>query len=105
MNKYKVILVDDHQLLKDGIALMLKDHQEVEVIAEASNGKEAISLAETLKPDLLVMDLDMPLMNGILASKHIKKEMPHIKVMILSLHAEKSIIQELIEIGIDSYGK
>lgn len=101
--KHKVIIADDHQILIDGLLTLLGPEPDFEVIAQATNGKTAIDLAQSLKPDLILMDLDMPIMNGMVAAKTIKKRMPAIKLIILSLHAEKSVIQHLIQIGVDGY--
>lgn len=103
MDKYKILLVDDHKIVLDGLTAILEDEQVYEIVALAKNGKEAIQLAEALQPDLVMLDIDMPVMNGLVASKEIKERFPSMKVIILSLHQEGGIIRKLIKIGIDGY--
>ncbi len=99
----KIIIADDHQILIDGLMTIFENKDEFEVIAQARNGKEALDLVERLSPDLIMMDLDMPVMNGMVAAKSIKNRFPKTKVIILSLHAEKSVIKHMIQIGVDAY--
>lgn len=101
--KTKILLADDHQIVVDGMRSILSEDPRFEVIGWASNGKEALESCKILSPDLVVMDLDMPIMNGMVAAKEIKSAMPSVKVIILSLHAEKSVIQHMIQQGIDGY--
>ena len=103
MAPIKILLVDDHQIMIDGILSIVEEEETIEVLGQASTGKEAIDLCEQLKPDLVLMDLDMPVMNGMDASKEIKNIFPEIKIIILSLHAEKSVIEHMIQINIDGY--
>jgi len=101
--KTKIVLADDHQILIDGLLTMLENEDQFEVIAQARNGKEALDFVERLAPDLIMMDLDMPVMNGMVAAKSIKHRFPKTMVIILSLHAEKSVIKHMIQIGVDGY--
>lgn len=101
--KTKLIIADDHQILIDGLITMLENEDQFQILAQAQNGKEALDLVERLSPDLILMDLDMPIMNGMVAAKSIKNRFPLTKVMILSLHAEKSVIKHMIQIGVDGY--
>jgi len=101
--KSKVLIADDHQILIDGLVTMLETETAFEVIAQARNGKEALDLAHQLSPDIILMDLDMPIMSGIVAAKAIKIQDPSIRIIILSLHAEKSVIKHMIQIGVDGY--
>lgn len=103
MAPIKILLVDDHQIMIDGILSIIEDEETIEVLGQASTGKEAIDLCAQLKPDLVLMDLDMPVMNGMDASKEIKTIFPEIKIIILSLHAEKSVLEHMIQINIDGY--
>jgi len=95
--KIKLIIADDHQMT------IFENESQFEIIAQAKNGKEALDLTEQLQPNILLMDLDMPVMNGLVAAKTIKRQSPHIKVIILSLHAEKSVIKHMLHIGVDGY--
>ena len=101
--KTKILLVDDHQIVIDGMRSILSEEPSVEVIGWANDGKEGLDCCRMLAPDLVLMDLDMPLMSGMVAARELKATMPHIKVIILSLHAEKSVIQHMIQTGVDGY--
>lgn len=101
--KIKILLVDDHQIVIDGILSILQEDDDLQVVGQASNGKAGIDRARQLQPDVILMDLDMPVMNGMVAGKEVKTLFPNIKVIILSLHAEKSVIQHMIQAGVDGY--
>ena len=101
--KIRVLLADDHQIMMDGIQSLISPESDIEVVGMVNNGRDAIQHANILKPDILLMDLDMPIMNGMVAGKKLKQERPEVKIIILSLHAEKSVIQNMIENGIDGY--
>ena len=103
MEVYKVILVDDHQIIIDGLRSLLEEEPNVSVVGEGSNGKEAIKLVELLEPHVVMMDIDMPILNGIEATRLIKKNNDQIKVIILSMHNERSLIKTLINSGADGY--
>ena len=103
MDTYKILLTDDHQIVLDGLSAILSHYPEYEVIAEANNGKDAIKLVGALKPNLIILDIDMPLMNGLVAAKEIKEQYPETQIIILSLHQETSVIRKLIQMGIDGY--
>ena len=97
------LIVDDHQLVLDGIKLMLEDHEDIKVIAEAHNGQEAIDYADSNDVDVILMDLNMPEVNGIDACKAIKKLKPETKVMILSMISEHKMIKSVMKIGANGY--
>ena len=99
----KILLVDDHQIVIDGIRSLLEDHKNLEVIGTANNGKEALQQIELLQPDIVMMDIDMPIMNGILAAQKSKQDFPATKIIILSLHYESVIIRKMMESGVDGY--
>ena len=103
MKKTRIVLIDDHQIVIDGISSVLSDVENYEIVGTANNGRDAIQLVRIAEPELVLMDIDMPIMNGITASKELKKDFPHVKIIILSLHNEKAIIQNLIQIGVDGY--
>ncbi len=97
----KILLVDDHQVVIDGLEAFLSPH--FEIVGQANNGRDAIQAVRILQPDLLLMDIDMPVMNGIVAAQQLKKDFPQLKIIILSLHFEKSIIRHLLQIGVNGY--
>ncbi len=98
-----IAIADDHQLVIDGLQSILQDVADFHIKGIAHNGEEALRLVDVLKIDVLLMDVDMPVMDGIKATKQIKKEFPETKVLILTMHDEKSIIKMLMEIGADGY--
>ncbi len=84
MSKMRVLVVDDHTLLREAITALLSTHEEFEVVGEAGEGKEAVERANQLRPDLVLMDIVRPRMNGIEAARHIMKETPPTKVFVLT---------------------
>jgi len=103
MEKIRILLVDDHQIILDGVRSLLKGVNNIQVIGDALNGEEALNTLQVLTADLVLMDLDMPKLNGIDATMRIKEEFPHTKVLILTVHNESSLIRNLISIGADGY--
>jgi len=103
MKELNILLVDDHQIIIDGLLLLINSVEGMKVIGDANNGKEAIELLKVLDADVVLMDIDMPVMNGIDATKAIKDQAGKTKVIILSMHCESGMVKELIEIGADGY--
>lgn len=103
MSKARVLLVDDHQLIIDGLRGFLEPEDDYTVVGEANNGAEAIKLAQVLQPDVVLMDIEMPEISGIQASEEIKKSRPDCKIVIISMHQEKELIKKLVEKGVDGY--
>lgn len=103
MKRIKILLVDDHQLILDGLMSLLNNREEILVAGEAKNGRDALHLVKVVEPDLLLMDIDMPVMNGIDALREIKKMTPAVKVIILSMHEESGMIKNLMALGADGY--
>jgi DNA-binding NarL/FixJ family response regulator len=98
-----LILADDHQLVLDGLKAMLEESPEFELKGQALDGEMAVNLVRNLKVDVVLMDVDMPGMDGVEATKILKNESPDVKVVILTMHDEKSIIRMLMDIGADGY--
>ena len=99
----RIIITDDHQLFRDGIANLLSASPQLEIIAMAENGQEAIKKAKKLKPDIVIMDLSLPIINGVDATRILHNELPETKVLILSMHAEKNYIKEALGAGAFGY--
>ncbi|SFA80885.1 MULTISPECIES: response regulator transcription factor [unclassified Bacillus (in: firmicutes)] len=99
----RILIADDHHVVRRGLVFFLKTQQEIEIIGEARNGKEAVELASKLNPDLILMDLVMPVMNGIEATKLIKQENPHIKIMMLTSFSDQDHVIPAIEAGASGY--
>ncbi|MFN3917610.1 MAG: response regulator [Flavobacteriales bacterium] len=103
MKPIRVLVTDDHKLVIDGLKAMIQGINDLDFVGECSSGVETLKFLEFIKTDVALMDIDMPEMNGIEATKKIKQLHPEIKVLILTMHDEKSMIQNLIEIGADGY--
>lgn len=99
----KILIADDHQLVREGLATLLSDDPNIEVIGQAKDGKEAVESAKKLKPDILIMDIGMPLVNGIEATGILKKEIPDLKIIGLTMHADKTYVKGMLEAGADGY--
>ncbi|MGX8004963.1 response regulator transcription factor VraR [Staphylococcus hominis] len=99
----KVLFVDDHEMVRIGISSYLSTQSDIEVVGEGSSGKEAIEKAHTLNPDLILMDLLMNDMDGVEATTQIKKDLPHIKVVMLTSFIEDKEVYRALDAGVDSY--
>ena len=98
-----VLLADDHTIVLQGLAKLLEGEPNIRVVGEAHNGREAVNKVEELKPDVIVMDIAMPILNGIEATRQIKKIRPQSKVIILSMHSHDRFINELFSLGASGY--
>jgi len=99
----RVLLVDDHPLVLDGIQARLEGEPGVEIVGQANNGKEALREAELLKPDVVMMDVSMPVMNGLEATRHFQADFPDVRVLILTMHDNREYIVQLIQSGASGY--
>ncbi|MCB2190110.1 MAG: response regulator transcription factor [Deltaproteobacteria bacterium] len=99
----RIILVDDHKIMRDGIKSLLSEEPDMEVVGEADNGREAVQLARRLGPDLVVMDISMPELNGIEATRQILSEMDGVKVLALSMHRDPRFVAGVLEAGANGY--
>lgn len=98
-----IVLVDDHHVVRKGLALLLNSHPEMSVIGEGTNGKEAIELAKNLTPEIMIMDLLMPVMDGIAATKHIVETIPNVKVLILTSMSDQDHAIPALDAGASGY--
>ena len=101
--KIKVMVVDDQQLFRQGIISLLNEYKNIKVVAEAENGIEALRSLELCNPDVILLDIDMPLMKGDEATKYIRKDYPHIKIIIISMYDELFYILDLLKSGVHGY--
>jgi PAS domain S-box-containing protein len=99
----RVLLVDDHRILREGLARLLKGEPDIEIVGEAEDGLEAVELADALIPDVVVMDINLPKMNGIEATRRLRRKNPSVKVVALSMHSEEDIKTRMREAGAEAY--
>jgi two-component system, NarL family, response regulator NreC len=99
----RVLLADDHQLMREGLRAILKLHQDLEVIGEAEDGLAALALAAERHPDVVVMDIAMPRMNGIEATKRLLESNPQLKIVVLSMHGNRQVVLEALKAGAKAY--
>ena len=99
----KIILADDHRIIREGLRALLEKEPGVEVIAEAADGRTTVKLCRELVPDVVIMDITMPDLNGIEATHQILTEMPDIKVIALSMHSDKRFVSEMLNAGALAY--
>ena len=102
-NPITILLADDHTVVRQGIVKLLEGEQNLKVIGEAGNGRDAVSKVEQFKPDVVLMDISMPLLNGVEATRQIKRISPQTKVIILSMHSHDRFISELLTLGASGY--
>lgn len=103
MNKLRVILADDHQMMREGLRLLVNSQADMEVVGEAENGQAAVALAQKFLPDVVVMDISMPEMNGLKATQRLKHLCPNIKILTLTRHTDDGYLQQLLQAGSSGY--
>ena len=103
MSPIRILLAEDHTLVRAGIRALLESLEDVEVVAEASNGREALRLAKAHHPDVLLMDITMKELNGLEAAARLAKEHPAIRVIILSMHADQAYVHQALQAGAAGY--
>jgi DNA-binding NarL/FixJ family response regulator len=101
--KTRILLVDDHKILRDGICSLVKEYQDMEVVGEAADGRTAIRLVQELSPDVIIMDISMPDLNGIDATRRIIADHPDSKIIALSMHYDKQFVSEIFKAGASGY--
>jgi DNA-binding NarL/FixJ family response regulator len=103
MGTLRIMIADDHDLVRRGLKMLLESHPGWKVCAEAHSGREAVTMAEELRPDIAIMDISMPELNGIEAARKIKKISPNTEMLILSMHHTDQLVREIIETGAKGY--
>lgn len=99
----RILLVDDHTIMREGLSALLAEQPDIEIVGEASDGRTAIDLVRTCSPDVVVMDVGMPDLNGIDATRRIRSEYPQARVVALSTHTDKRYVQHMLEAGACGY--
>lgn len=103
MGKVRILIADDHGIVRKGLRLQLEQREEFEVVGEASDGREAVRMAEELSPDVVIMDIAMPSLNGIDAASQMLKRRADTKVIILSMHSDESYLNRALSVGVKGY--
>jgi two-component system, NarL family, nitrate/nitrite response regulator NarL len=99
----RILVVDDHESVRKGVCVILGTRGDIEVCGEACNGQEAIDKAQELTPDLVILDITMPVLSGIDAAEEIRRTLPHVPILFLSMHQGRQIIAEAKRIGVRGY--
>ncbi len=103
MSKIKVLLAEDHTIVRKGLRALLDDEADIEVVGEAENGREALDQVQQASPDIVLMDILMPVLNGLEATRQIKKDFPEVKVLILTMHTSEEYIFQILQAGASGY--
>ena len=103
MSKLRILLAEDHKVMREGLRMVVNREATMEVVGEADNGLRAITLAQELRPDVVVMDVSMPEFNGLSATTELKQLVPDVKILILTRHTEISYVQQLLRSGASGY--
>jgi two-component system response regulator NreC len=101
--KIGILIADDHTLLRNGIRSLLEDEPDMIIVGEANDGREAVRLAAQLKPNVILMDIAMPLLNGLEATRQIKREHPEINVLVLTMYDHEEYFRQMLEVGASGY--
>jgi DNA-binding NarL/FixJ family response regulator len=103
MKRIRILLADDHAVVRQGFRMILSAQSDLEIVGEAGNGREAIDLAASLRPDVVVMDVTMPELNGIEATRRLTADNPHVRVVALSMHKDSVYVREILRAGARGY--
>jgi len=99
----RILVADDYEAVRKAVCAILRARGDIEVCGEAENGKEAVEKANALKPDLIILDLTIPVLSGFEAAREIRKTLPDVPILILSMHESKLLIEEAKKIGVQGY--
>ena len=103
MAEIKLLLADDHEIVREGLRALLQAYRDCEIVGEAADGRQAVALVKELKPDIVILDISMPLLNGLEATRQILKIRPQTKVLILTMHESDSLIRDILDVGARGY--
>ena len=103
MRNLRILIADDHDLMRRGVKALILSHPGWEVCGEAHTGREAVTKCEELKPDVLILDISMPDLNGVEAARRIRKASPSVEILILSMHYSDQLIRDILEAGVRGY--
>jgi two-component system, NarL family, nitrate/nitrite response regulator NarL len=99
MKRITVLLAEDHQIVREGFCSLLKHERDIEVVGQAETGRQAVQMTRKLRPNVIVMDIAMPLLNGLEATRQIRKDLPDTKVLILSAHSDDAYVEQVAMLG------
>lgn len=103
MSELRIIIAEDHKTVREGLKLLVDAQDDMQVIGEAGDGREAIRLAQELLPDVLLMDISMPELNGLKAAAKLKRVAPEVKILTLTRHTDEAYLHELLQAGVSGY--
>ncbi|MBM4287132.1 MAG: response regulator transcription factor [Deltaproteobacteria bacterium] len=103
MSPYTIVLADDHMLFRQGIKRIIEENHDIKVIGEAGDGLTLLKLLKTITPELVILDISMPLLRGLEAARELKRSYPKIKILLLTMHKKKDFLQQAIEAGADGF--
>jgi two-component system response regulator NreC len=103
MSKILILIAEDHETVREGLKMIVDAQDDMKVVGEAGDGRQAVSLARELKPDVVLMDVSMPELNGLIATAQLKRIAPEIKILTLTRHTDEAYLRELIEAGASGY--
>jgi DNA-binding NarL/FixJ family response regulator len=103
MEKIRIVLADDHTVVRQGFRSLLQEDKSIDVVGEAENGQEAVLVAKKTLPDVVILDISMPILNGVQAARQIRKFNPKVKVLILSMHKDEEYVREVFQAGAMGY--
>jgi DNA-binding NarL/FixJ family response regulator len=101
--KMRILIVEDHEIVREGVRVMLNSQSDMEVVGEASDGRMALRMATEMKPDIVVMDISMPDMNGLQATEKLKQQYPDMKIVTLTRHTDLGFLQQILAAGASGY--
>ncbi len=103
MKKIRIVIAEDHTVVRAGLCMLLKSEQDIDVVGEANDGREAVSMTRKLRPDLILMDVSMPHMDGVEATEKIHQEFPDVRVLVLSTYGDEHLVAKLLRKGASGY--
>ncbi|ACL76211.1 response regulator [Ruminiclostridium cellulolyticum] len=103
MSKIRIMIADDHAMVRQGLKTILELEEDICVVSQASNGEEAVALARRVRPDIILMDINMPVINGLQAIKTLKEETVNYKIIVLTLHQDREYLFKTLQLGCEGY--
>ena len=103
MSNIRVLIAEDHRTVREGLEMILKAQPDIEVVGEAGDGQAAVELAKALNPDIVIMDVSMPQLNGLKATRELQRSLPNVKVLTLTRHRDDGYLQQLLRAGVSGY--